>query len=84
MPRPSDAEIEAALLHLAHARGSGKTFCPSEVAREMSPDWRNMMPDIRRVAAQLQGAGRLVATQKGVVVDARTARGPIRLGQPRS
>lgn len=62
-------------MDLAHRRGAGASFCPSEAARALSDDWRTLMPDVRRVAAGLP----LVATQKGAVVDPVAARGPIRL-----
>ncbi|WP_245818931.1 DUF3253 domain-containing protein [Marivita hallyeonensis] len=75
---PSDAEIADVLLDLAHQRGSGKTFCPSEAARRLAADWRPLMPDVRRVAADLS----LRATQKGKPVDPVIAKGPIRLGLP--
>lgn len=75
---PSDNEIADILLDLAHQRGVGKTFCPSEAARRLSDDWRPLMPKVRRVAAQLD----LQATQKGAPVDPVTATGPIRLGLP--
>ncbi|MEM6387668.1 MAG: DUF3253 domain-containing protein [Pseudomonadota bacterium] len=74
MPRPSDDEIAFALLRLAEERAP-KTFCPSEVARRLAADWRPLMPDIRRVAADLP----LIATQRGQLTDALKARGPIRL-----
>lgn len=73
-------DIDAALLDLAHRRGAGKTFCPSEAARALDPDWRPLMGPVRAVAAKLVADGRLVATQKGAPVDPVTARGPIRLG----
>lgn len=62
-------------------RGHGKTICPSEVARALWSDaqWRDHMGDVRRVAADMATDGRLLATQRGEVVDALTARGPIRL-----
>ncbi|WP_210730502.1 DUF3253 domain-containing protein [Roseicyclus persicicus] len=63
-------------MDLAHRRGVGRSFCPSEAARALSADWRPLMPEVRRVAAGLP----LVATQKGAAVDPVTARGPIRLG----
>ena len=72
----SDKEIAYVLLDLAHQRGVGKTFCPSEAARELSDDWRPLMPEVRRVAADVS----LRATQKGEEVDPMTAVGPIRLG----
>ncbi len=73
---PSDNVIADVLLDLAHQRGVGKTFCPSEAARRLSDDWRSLMPEVRRVAATLP----LVATQKGDAVDPVEAKGPIRLG----
>lgn len=76
---PDDEEIAAVLMDFAHRRGQEKTFCPSEAARTLSADnWRALMPDVRRVAAELP----LAATQKGRVVDMRDARGPIRFGLP--
>ncbi len=75
---PDDAAIKDALMDLAHRRGAGKTFCPSEAARALADDWRPLMEDVRRVAATLP----LKATQKGVPVDPLKARGPIRLGLP--
>lgn len=73
---PTNDDIAAALMDLAHRRGAAKTFCPSEVARALSTDWRPLMPQVRAVAARLP----LAATQRGVPVDVLTARGPIRLG----
>ena len=74
--RPDDATIRAEILIHAIRRGRDKTFCPSEPARALSPDWRPLMPHIRRVAA---GMVEVEATQKGAPVDPLTARGPIRL-----
>ena len=71
----SDAQIAAALMRLARERGPEKSFCPSEAARALGPDWRPLMPEVRRVAASLP----LKATQKGRAVDPVAARGPIRL-----
>ncbi|MBF9034014.1 DUF3253 domain-containing protein [Rhodobacterales bacterium HKCCE2091] len=72
---PEDAEIAAALMALARQREAKASFCPSEAARALAADWRPLMEDVRRVAADLP----LRATQKGRPVDPRTARGPIRL-----
>jgi hypothetical protein len=74
---PSDEAIATALLHLAGSRRG--TFCPSEAARALAPDWRPLMPEVRRVAAALVSEGHLVATQGGRAVEPATARGPIRL-----
>lgn len=73
----TDDEIAGALMALAAQRGTGKSFCPSEVARALAVDWRPLMPEVRRVAAGLP----LIATQRGATVDPATARGPIRLAQ---
>ncbi len=73
------AEIRDALLHFASTR-SGGTFCPSEVARELSPeDWRPLMTAIRGVAGRLVEEGRLRCWQKGAPASPTEARGPIRL-----
>jgi hypothetical protein len=72
---PSDADIAAILMQLAHERGRERSFCPSEAARALRADWRPLMPEVRRVAATLP----LVATQKGRPVDPVGAKGPIRL-----
>jgi hypothetical protein len=84
---PDDAAIERAVLRAVRARGAGRTICPSEPARALAtethgPDWRALMPRVRAAAARLAAQGALVATQRGTIVDAATARGPIRLGAP--
>jgi hypothetical protein len=76
---PSDEDIAAVLMELAHRRGRGASFCPSEVARALAQDWRPIMPEVRRVATGLAAAGQLQVTQKGQPVDPEAARGAIRL-----
>lgn len=76
---PSDDEIAAVLMDLAHQRGRGASYCPSEAARALAADWRGLMGPVRRVAAVLAAEGGLAVTQKGRPVDPATARGPIRL-----
>ena len=86
-----DTEIRAVIDRLLDARAEGTTICPSDAARALAPDdeerWRGLMDDVRRVAFTLVDDGALEVTQKGEVVDGRTARGPIRLrrvnGAPR-
>lgn len=77
-----DAHIRAAILDAVHARGAGKTICPSEVARALTDDWRDLMPDIRRIGQTLADEGRLAVTQNRQRVDATQAKGPIRFGLP--
>lgn len=72
-------ELAGLILQLLRARGSGKTICPSEVARAYAPDdWRQHMPAVRQAAFDLADAGRIVILQRGKVVDG-SAKGPIRL-----
>lgn len=60
--------------------GSGKTICPSEVARAVAPDdWRPLMEATRAAARRLVAAGEAEVTQGGHVVDPPTAKGPIRI-----
>jgi hypothetical protein len=75
--------LESTILDLIEQRDEGKTICPSEAARAVGGrDWRALMPAAREAAARLADAGRIHVTQKGSEVDARSARGPIRLGRP--
>lgn len=76
-----EAEIEASIRELLAARAEGKTICPSEAARAVFGDdaFRPHMDDVRAVAFGLADAGEVEVTQRGEVVDGRTARGPIRL-----
>ena len=78
-----DAALETAILELLHARGAGKTICPSEAARRVGGEaregWEPLMEPARAAARRLATAGRLVVTQGGHPVDGSHAKGPIRL-----
>jgi hypothetical protein len=78
---PDEAAIRAVLASLAAERGAG-SFCPSDAARRLAPDWRGLLPQVRAVAASMVDEKALAATQRGAPVDPRTARGPIRLRHP--
>ena len=81
-PVARDDEIAATIVDLCTTRGPHKSVCPSEVARSLATDetaWRALMPDIRRIAARLADQGRIEVTQRGAVMDPRSARGAIRL-----
>ena len=79
----SPAAIEAAIGALLARRGAGRTICPSEAARALDPGgWRQRMDEVRAVAFAMADRGDLEVTQRGAVVDGRTARGPIRLRLP--
>ncbi len=83
-PGALDAELEAAILELLAERGRDKTICPSEAAKlvggkDERRDWEGLMEPARAAARRLVAAGRIVMTQKGVVVNPATAKGAIRL-----
>ena len=78
----TEAQIVASIRTFTTNRAPS-TVCPSEVARALSPnDWRPLMPRVREAAARLAADGEIVATQRGQVVDAVDAHGPIRLSRP--
>ncbi|MEU1535363.1 DUF3253 domain-containing protein [Streptomyces fagopyri] len=79
----SDEAVEAAILKLLEQRASSASVCPSEVARALDrgpgDHWRELMERVRRAAVRLSDIGRVVVTQRGVPVDPRHVRGPIRI-----
>ena len=81
---PASERIEATIAELLAARAPGRTICPSEAARALAgeDDFRPLMDAVRARAAQMAWRGELEVTQRGVVVDPLTARGPIRLRRP--
>jgi hypothetical protein len=87
---PVDEQLERALLTLLEQRSSGATVCPSEAARAVSGSadddeaWRPLMEPARAAARRLVAAGEVEITQRGVVVDPSTARGPIRVRRVRA
>ncbi|MCQ0970077.1 DUF3253 domain-containing protein [Paracoccus sp. TK19116] len=76
------ATLRQAILDRVAALRAGTTCCPSEIARALAKDWRPLMDDVRAAAAELCDQGEITVTQGGEPVDARTAKGPIRLGLP--
>jgi hypothetical protein len=75
-------QLEELVLALLARRAPGATICPSEAARAAADDWRALMPAVRDRAADMADRGVLEVTQRGVVVDPRAARGPVRLRLP--
>jgi hypothetical protein len=77
----------AALLARASQTPAGKTFCPSDAARDLAgsdPDsWGRAMVPIRKAAVRLATEGRLVILRKGRPVDPLAFKGVYRLAQPR-
>lgn len=69
-------------LRFAEERGSDKTYCPSEVARELYDDnWRDKMIEVRAVADVLVKDKKLNVLQKGIIQTQLPSelKGPIRL-----
>jgi hypothetical protein len=77
-------QLKQEILRLLQERGEGKTICPSEVARAVAGSeeraaWEPLMDPVREAAERLVADEKIVVTQKGRVVDGRTAKGPVRL-----
>jgi len=73
-------KIATTILSTAIHRGTEKSTCPSEIARMLFPDdWRKYMKDILEVAIDLHNKGSIAITQKGMPVDVRNIRGPVRI-----
>lgn len=79
----TDRRLEESVLELLSRRAAGATICPSDAARAVGGDegeaWRELMEPARRAARRLVVAGEVEITQGGRVVDASTAKGPIRI-----
>jgi hypothetical protein len=73
-------KIASTILSTAIHRGTEKSTCPSEIARMLYPDdWRKHMQDVREVAIDLHNKGSVIITQKGVPVDVKHIKGPVRI-----
>jgi hypothetical protein len=60
------SRIESKHLEIANKRGVVKTYCPSEVARQLFPNaWRDKMDNVREVADDLWKDGKLIVSQFG-------------------
>ena len=78
-PGRLDEQLENAIVSLLEDRSATSTMCPSEAARKVGgAEWRPLMERTRRAGRRLAAAGRLEVLQGGRVIDAATARGPIR------
>lgn len=78
--QPVDERLEKGILGLLGERPTGASICPSEAARQETPDaWRELMEPARRAARRLVAKGLALITQGGRAVDPSTAKGPIRI-----
>lgn len=75
-----DDQLSLAITMLLVDRVPGSSICPSEAARQVSPDdWVELMEPARRAARRLMNDGVVEITQGGKVIDPSTAKGPIRI-----
>jgi len=73
-------KITTSILSTAIHRGAEKSTCPSEIARLLFPkDWREHMKDVLDVAIDLHNKGSIVITQKGIPIDVKDFKGPVRI-----
>jgi hypothetical protein len=82
-PQPAADAIAAEILRRTAACGAGRSICPSEVARALSPEdaapWQPLLGPVRQAALALALAGRIEILRKGKPVPPEEVRGVIRL-----
>ncbi|MGV8969941.1 MAG: DUF3253 domain-containing protein [Microbacteriaceae bacterium] len=79
-----DRRLEASITLLLDQSATNGSICPSDAARAVGGEgWRELMEPARRAARRMVAAGEVQITQRGVVVDPSTARGPIRVRRAR-
>ena len=81
-PQP-DTRIAEAIVAQAGARGSAKSICPSEVARELGGAdekiWRGLMKPIRAEALRLAASGEVRLLRKGKPIEGTDFKGIYRI-----
>lgn len=72
--------LRTAILDFCRRR-KGKTFCPSEVVRQLFPqDWELFMVDIREEMMHMYREGLIQVSQKGNLIDpGNDSIGPVRI-----
>jgi hypothetical protein len=72
--------LRTAILDFCRRR-KNRTFCPSEVVRQLFPqDWELFMPDIHKEMMQMYREGLIKVTQKGIPIDpSQDPRGQVRI-----
>ena len=73
------SRYDATILQIAAERGAEKSFCPSEVARALSEDWRPLLTHVRAAARRLAEAGQIDILRHGKPIEPAAMRGVIRL-----
>lgn len=60
----SKQEIRIAILDLLNQRGMGKSICPSDVTKILSPgQWRDYMELVRTIAKEMAREGNIMITR---------------------
>ena len=77
-PAPA-SRYDATILKIAAERGEAKSFCPSEVARALSEDWRPLLTHVRAAARRLAEAGQIDILRHGKPIEPAAMKGVIRL-----
>lgn len=72
-------KIATTILSTAIQRGAEKSTCPSEIALLFPEEWRKYMKDVLEVAIDLHNKGNVAITQKGITVDVKEIKGPVRI-----
>jgi len=81
---PSNNNIRDEILRLLMSLKKGESICPSDAARAFGSKWRQHMPLVREVAADMVRDGMIEVVQRDEVVDIderdiESIKGPIRL-----
>ncbi len=71
--------FETTILQIAMERGEAKSFCPSEVARALSEEWRPLLTHVRAAARRLAEEGRIDILRHGKPILPAEIKGVIRL-----
>jgi hypothetical protein len=81
---PIAGRLRSSIRALAEHRGAHKSICPSDAARAVGGEqWRDLMPDVYKIARRLAEAGTVEILQRGRVLDpAATWTGPVRIRIP--
>jgi hypothetical protein len=77
-PQPA-GRFETTILHMAAERGERASFCPSEVARALSDEWRPLLTHVRAAARRLAEQGRIDILRHGKPIMPAEMKGVIRL-----
>lgn len=82
-PKQKGSPVAQAILDLTTVRGVGKTICPSEAAKAVSPEnWRKLLAEVRVIAIRLAAAEKVSIYRRGKPVDPLDFKGVYRIGLP--